>query len=82
MSKETYTPWDSAELLTDEAAVAEYLAAALEENDPEFFVKAVGNAARAVGMTAISEETHLGRRRVSRPRPDARGPRRRTGRPR
>ncbi len=61
MSKETYTPWDSAELLTDEAAVAEYLAAALEENDPEFFVKAVGNAARAVGMTAIAEETQLGR---------------------
>ena len=61
MSEETYTPWDSAELLTDEATVAEYLAAALEENDPEVFVKAVGNAARAAGMTAVAEEAQLGR---------------------
>ena len=54
MSKETYAPWDVAEVLTDEEAIIEYLEAALEENDPEFFVK-------AVGMAAVAREAQLGR---------------------
>ena len=61
MDTETYTAWDSAEFLEDDAAHIEYLKAALEENDPEFFVKAVGNVACAIGMTAVAHETHLGR---------------------
>lgn len=61
MHKETYTPWDSAEFLDDTEARIAYLQAALEENDPEFFVKAVGTVARAMGMTAVAQETHLGR---------------------
>ena len=61
MNRENYTPWDSAELLTDDEVIVEYLKAALEENDPAFFAKAVGNVARAKGMTAIAEETQLGR---------------------
>ena len=61
MSKETYTAWDSAEFLEDDAARIAYLQAALEENDPAFFVKAVGTVARAIGMTTVAQETHLGR---------------------
>ena len=61
MNKETYTPWDSAEFLTDDEVIIEYLKTALEENDPAFFTKAVGNVARAKGMTAIAQETQLGR---------------------
>lgn len=61
MRKEAFTPWDSAEVLTDDEVIIEYLRAALEENDPELFVKAVGNVARAVGMTNVSRETQLGR---------------------
>ena len=61
MNKENYTPWDSAELLTDDEMIIEYLKAAIEENDPAYFVKAVGNVARAKGMTTIAEETQLGR---------------------
>ena len=61
MNRENYTPWDSAELLTDDEVVIEYLKAALEENDPAFFMKAVGNVARAKGMTSIAQETQLGR---------------------
>ncbi len=61
MSRETYAPWDVAEVLIDEETIIEYLKAALEENDPEFFVKAVGNAARAMGMTAVARESQLGR---------------------
>ena len=49
MSSETFSPWDSAEILSDNETIIEYLEAALEENDPELFVKAVGNVARAMG---------------------------------
>ena len=45
MSKETYAPWDTAEILKNDKIIVEYLQAALEENDPAFFVKAVGNVA-------------------------------------
>ena len=61
MSKETYTAWDSAEFLEDDAARIAYLQAALKENDPAFFVKAVGTVARAMGMTAVAHKSHLGR---------------------
>ena len=61
MNAETYTPWDSAELLTNDDIIIEYLKAALEENDPAFFIKAVGNVARAKGMTAVAQEARLGR---------------------
>jgi probable addiction module antidote protein len=61
MSSETISPWDSAEVLGDNETIIEYLEAALEENDPELFVKAVGNVARAMGMTTVAQETQLGR---------------------
>ncbi len=61
MSKEMYRPWDVTEFLNDKETIIEYLKAALEENDPEFFAKAVGDAARAMGMTNIARETRLGR---------------------
>ena len=61
MNTENHTPWDSAELLTDDDVIIEYLKAALEENDPAFFMKAVGNVAHAKGMTNIAQETQLGR---------------------
>ena len=61
MYTETYTAWESAEFLEDDAARIAYLQAALEENDPAFFVKAVGTVARAMGLTAVAQETHLGR---------------------
>jgi probable addiction module antidote protein len=61
MSKAAFTPWDSAEVLDDDQVIIEYLQAALAEDDPELFVKAVGNVARAMGMTAVAQETHLGR---------------------
>ena len=36
MSTETYTPWDSAELLTDDEMIIEYLKAALEGKRSSF----------------------------------------------
>ena len=61
MSSETFSPWDRAEILSDNETIIEYLDVALEENDPELFVKAVGNVARAMGMTTVAQETQLGR---------------------
>ena len=64
MSSETFSPWDSAEILGDNETMIEYLEAALEENDPELFVKAVGNVARDPPweMTTVAQETlELGR---------------------
>ena len=63
MDEEKYTPWDAAEVLSgaDEEGIIEYLIDALEENDPEFFARAVGDVARAKGMTAIAQETQPGR---------------------
>jgi hypothetical protein len=50
MSREAYTPWDSAEFLDDDEAIMEYLRAALEENDLRFFMRAFDNAVRARDM--------------------------------
>ena len=75
MSKEPYTPWDSAEFLNNDETVIEYLRAALEENDPEFFVKAVGNVARATGMTSIAQETQLSRQSLYKALSGERNPR-------
>ena len=61
MDNETFSRWESVEILDDDEMIVEYLKAALEENDPEFFVKAIGNVARAMGMTNLAQQTHLGR---------------------
>lgn len=55
--------WDSAEhLKTDEDIVA-YLEACIEEagDDAAFVAKALGNIARARGMTQLAKETGIGR---------------------
>lgn len=53
MSKEGYAPWDITEILDTDEAIVAYLNEALEEKDPKYFVKALGNVARAKGMTVI-----------------------------
>jgi len=55
--------WDSAEHLKTEEDMALYLEACLAEagKDAAFIAKALGNIARAKGMTELSRETGLGR---------------------
>ena len=55
------TDFDPSEYLDDEEVIAEYLTAALEDENPDVFLAAVGNVAKARGMTAIAERTGLGR---------------------
>ncbi|WP_430911437.1 addiction module antidote protein [Methylobacterium sp. sgz302541] len=54
-------PYDSAEYLGTDEAVAEYLAAAVEEGDAALFRHALGVVARARGMTQIAREAGLSR---------------------
>jgi probable addiction module antidote protein len=54
-------PFDAARYLTDDAAIAEYMNAVLESNDPDLLLLALGDIARARGMAQIAKETGLGR---------------------
>ena len=55
--------WDSVEHLKTDEDMAAYLEACLEEagDDAAFIAKALGNIARAKGMTQLSKDTGLGR---------------------
>ncbi|MDO5609456.1 MAG: putative addiction module antidote protein [Pseudomonadota bacterium] len=56
-------PWDSAEHLDSEEAIALYLEACFEEagDDAAFIAQALGNIARARGMSQLARDTGLGR---------------------
>lgn len=54
-------PYDSAEYLDSDEAIAEYLAAAVEEGDTALFRHALGVVARARGMTQIARDSGLSR---------------------
>jgi len=53
--------FDPSEFLDNEEVIAEYLTAALEDENPDVFLAAVGNVAKARGMSAIAQSTGLGR---------------------
>jgi probable addiction module antidote protein len=55
------TLWDPADHLTDRDSIAAYLDAALEDGDPALIKAALGDVARAKGMTEIAEATGLSR---------------------
>jgi probable addiction module antidote protein len=58
-------PYDSAEYLEDDQAIAEYLEEAMkiamEDSDPSFLAVALGTVARARGMTQIAKDAGLSR---------------------
>jgi probable addiction module antidote protein len=47
--------------MDSEEMIAEYLSAALEDKNPDVFLAAVSDVAKARGMTAIANSTGLGR---------------------
>ena len=60
MAKTKTRPWDAAEHLETAEDMAAYLEAALEEGDPALIAAAMGDIARAKGITQIARETGLG----------------------
>lgn len=55
------TRYDSAALLKTPGDIAAYLEAAMEDGDPRVIAAALGNIARAKGMSALAREAGLGR---------------------
>ncbi len=56
----TYAPFDVADYLENGQVMAEYLSAAVEDPNPDVFLAALGDVARARGMAQIAEEAGLG----------------------
>lgn len=54
-------PWDAADHLNDEEAILAYLEAAVEDGDPALIAAAIGDVARAKGMTEVAVEAGLSR---------------------
>ena len=54
-------PFDAVDYLDDEQTIAEYLTAALEDPNPDVFLTAVRDVARARGMTQLAKDSGLGR---------------------
>lgn len=54
-------PWDITESLDSDERIAAYLEAALEEGDAALVAAALGDIARARGMTEIARQAGLGR---------------------
>ena len=54
-------PFDAARYLTDDVAVAEYMSAVLEADDPDLLLLALADIARARGMAQVAKDAGLGR---------------------
>jgi probable addiction module antidote protein len=60
-SKTKLLPCDAARYLKDDAAIAEYMSAVLETDDPDLLLLALGDIARAKGMAQVAKDSGLGR---------------------
>lgn len=55
------TAWDPADYLTTPSRIAAYLAAAFEDGDPALLAAALGDIARAKGMTEVAAKAGVTR---------------------
>ncbi|MBO3705459.1 MAG: putative addiction module antidote protein [Candidatus Accumulibacter sp.] len=56
-----FAPFDAADYLDDEETIAEYITTALEDPNPDVFLAAVRDVARARGMAQLARDAGLGR---------------------
>ncbi len=54
-------PFDAADYLDNEIVIAEYLNAALEDENPDVFLVAISDVAKARGMSKLAKDAGLGR---------------------
>ena len=59
--KSGYAFFDAAEYLDNDEVVAEYLSAAADDPNPDVFLAALGDVAKARGMAQIAKDSGLGR---------------------
>ena len=55
------TKFDAADYLDSDESIAEYLTAALEDENPDVFLAAISDVAKVRGMATIAKESGLGR---------------------
>ena len=60
------SPWDSSEFLDSPEMIEEYLRAAFETDDPRLITLAIGNVAKAIGMSEIAKKSGLNRQNLYR----------------
>lgn len=58
---ENFAEFDAVDYLDSEEVIAAYLTAALEDENPDVFLSALADVARAKGMSNIAQLTGLGR---------------------
>ena len=56
-----YSKFDVVDYLDSEEAIAAYLSAVMEENDPDLLIAALGDIARARGIAKLAEDSGLNR---------------------
>ena len=56
-----FSTYDAANYLDNEATIAEYITAALDDPNPDVFLTAVRDVARARGMSQLAKDAGLGR---------------------
>lgn len=54
-------PFDASDYLDNEETIAEYLSVALNNPDPDAFLDAVRDVAKAQGITTVAQNAGLGR---------------------
>lgn len=54
-------PFDASDYLDNEETIAEYLAVALENTDPDVFLAAIRDVAKARGISTVAKSAGLGR---------------------
>src|SRR3954454_14223494 len=60
-AKVTYAPFEVADYLDSEEAIAEYLSLAARDENPGVLLKALGDVAKARGMAEVAKASGLGR---------------------
>ena len=61
MDMSKFERFDVVDYLDNEEVIAEYLTAAMEDPNPDMFLRAVSDVARARGMTKLAQDSGLGR---------------------
>jgi len=64
MNNEELTSWTIGEYLDTPEMIREYINVAIEENDPNLLRIALGDVAKAQGMTEIAKKAHVSRQNL------------------
>ncbi|MCC6327143.1 MAG: putative addiction module antidote protein [Acidobacteria bacterium] len=59
--KKKLAVFDAADYLDNETVIAEYLNAALEDENPDVFLRAIADVAKARGMSQLAKDAGVGR---------------------